>query len=102
MIGYWPGSSIHQRATLANPRFEDFEYSSFEDDVTGEDCLAWMGNGMIMAQTEGTSTTTYLDEIDYPPLAEAVLPKSTPSPSSGSPAMTPFSIVEEEVRELRN
>jgi len=65
MLGYWPGSAVHQREVLANPRFEDFEYSSFEED--DEDCLAWMGNGMIVASMEGSSTTGYLDTVDIPP-----------------------------------
>lgn len=74
MLGYWPGSAVHQRATLDVPRFEDFEYSSFDED--DEDCLAWMGNGMIMAQMENRSTTSYLDFVDVPPLPaiEAALP----------------------------
>ena len=42
-------SAVHQRATLENPRFEDFDYSSF-DDGDPQDMLAWMGNGMIEAQ----------------------------------------------------
>ncbi|KAK4938262.1 hypothetical protein LTR10_021241 [Elasticomyces elasticus] len=89
MIGYWPGSAVHQRETLATPRFEDFEYSSFEDEE--EDCLAWMGNGMIMAQIEGRSTTDYLDYADIPPLPEVASLRLTSTPS------TPFSLVEEVV-----
>ena len=87
-MGYWPGSAVHQRETLREPRFEDFEYSSFDEDE--EDSLAWMGNGMIMAQTEGRSTTSYLDYVDIPPfplMAELHLTSSAPS--------TPFSLVEE-------
>ncbi|CAI7653527.1 unnamed protein product [Penicillium glandicola] len=68
MLGYWPGSAVHQRATLANPRFEDFEYSSFDGE---EDCLLWMGNGMITATMENTSTTRYLDTVDTPPAPSA-------------------------------
>lgn len=66
MLGYWPGAAVHQRATLANVRFEDFEYSSFEKD--SEDCLAWMGNGRIQAAENDISTTGYLDEVDIPPV----------------------------------
>lgn len=36
MLGYWPGSAVHQRATLANPRFEDFEYVSFYGGNSGD------------------------------------------------------------------
>lgn len=67
MIGYWPGSAVHQRATLAHPRFEDFDYES--NDADEIDSLAWMGNGMIMAQEMDTSTTGYLDTMDKPPVA---------------------------------
>ncbi|KAH8883205.1 flavin-binding monooxygenase [Thozetella sp. PMI_491] len=65
MLGYWPGSAVHQRATLAAPRFEDFEYTSFTEGE--EDMLEWMGNGMIMASMEDTSTTGYLDNVQVPP-----------------------------------
>ncbi len=77
MLGYWPGSAVHQRATLAMPRFEDFEYSSFDEDE--EDSLAWMGNGMILAQTENRSTTSYLDyaDIPAPPVIEFVTSTSS-------------------------
>ena len=61
---------MHQRATLAVPRFEDFGYSSYEK--TEEDSLAWMGNGMILAQEEGRSTTEYLNDVDIPPLPTIV------------------------------
>ncbi|KAF4811490.1 FAD-binding monooxygenase moxY [Colletotrichum siamense] len=66
MLGYWPGSAVHQRATLMHPRFEDFEYVSNDEDES--DSLAWMGNGMIMAQEMNTSTTGYLDLVDKPPV----------------------------------
>lgn len=71
MIGYWPGSAVHQRETLREPRFEDFEYSSFDEDE--EESLAWMGNGMILAQMEGRSTTTYLDTVIIPPFPVSAL-----------------------------
>lgn len=49
-----------------HPRFEDFEYVSNDEDES--DSLAWMGNGMIMAQEMNTSTTGYLDLVDKPPV----------------------------------
>lgn len=67
MLGYWPGSAVHQRATLETPRFEDFEYSSY-DNEDPDGLLAWMGNGMIEAQELGTSTTGYLNCVDIPPV----------------------------------
>jgi hypothetical protein len=87
MVGYWPGSAVHQRETLREPRFEDFEYSSFDEDE--DDCLAWMGNGMIMASVEGRSTSAYLDYADVPTIdnfESLKLTSSTPS--------TPFSMVD--------
>jgi hypothetical protein len=77
MLGYWPGSAVHQRATLENPRFEDFEYCSFNssDDL---DILSWMGNGMIEAQVLKTSTTGYLDDVDVPPVPKSCFLSSTP------------------------
>lgn len=89
MLGYWPGSAVHQRATLETPRFEDFEYCSYDEEE--DDCLAWMGNGMIMAQTEGKSTTSYLDSADVPPVPEMATGRIASTPS------TPFSLVEEVV-----
>ena len=67
MLGYWPGSAVHQRATLAHPRFEDFDYASF-DGENELDILSWMGNGMIEAQLLETGTTGYLDTVDIPPI----------------------------------
>lgn len=77
MLGYWPGSAVHQRATLENPRFEDFDYCSF-DSNDELDILSWMGNGMIEAQMNKTSTTGYLDTVDVPPLPTLCLLSSTP------------------------
>lgn len=110
MLGYWPGSAVHQRQTLAVPRYEDFEYSSFDQDDE-LDSLAWMGNGMIMAQTQGRSTTGYLDDVDVPPTPTPApaphlimhLQKSCsstlyagPGPSTSlSQDTDPFSMVEE-------
>lgn len=77
MLGYWPGSAVHQRATLAHPRFEDFEYATF-DDVDDEDFLTFMGNGMIQAQVENRSLTGYLDTVDIPPIPLRVEQLPTP------------------------
>lgn len=83
MIGYWPGSSIHQRLTLENPRFEDFEYQSFESDGEGDDnSLAWIGNGMAEAQMHKTSTTWYLDTVDIPPLPVMIAASNFTPPTS--------------------
>lgn len=87
MLGYWPGSAVHQRATLAHPRFEDFEYTSFDPDE--EDCLGWMGNGMVLASMNKTSTTGYLDNVDIPPVPCEALE----SPASAS--TDAFSLVEQ-------
>src|SRR5262245_8147742 len=77
MVGYWPGSAVHQRAALANPRFEDFDYASFDHE---EDILAWFGDGTVVAQNDNSPSTGYLDHPDILPIPKTVL--STPSCSS--------------------
>ncbi|CAH0027783.1 unnamed protein product [Clonostachys rhizophaga] len=42
-------------------KWEDFEYESMD-----EDSLAWMGNGLVLAQLSADSTTGYLDLVDVP------------------------------------
>jgi hypothetical protein len=94
MIGYWPGSAVHQRATLENPRFEDFEYGSF-DDGSDLDILSWMGNGMIEAQVHKTSTTGYLDTVDIPPVPRShMLPPTPPTPPEDGQDKVPIRIME--------
>uniref|UniRef100_A0A8H7KFR0 FAD/NAD(P)-binding domain-containing protein n=1 Tax=Bionectria ochroleuca TaxID=29856 RepID=A0A8H7KFR0_BIOOC len=61
IIGFWPGSAIHLRKALEHPRWEDFEYESMD-----EDSLAWMGDGLVLAQLSVDSTTGYLDLVDVP------------------------------------
>ncbi|KAK9426117.1 hypothetical protein SUNI508_12571 [Seiridium unicorne] len=68
VIALWPGSSVHARFALANPRWEDFEYESWAKD----DDLAWLGSGLTLAQESGGFTTAYLDEVDMPPFLDAV------------------------------
>lgn len=77
MLGYWPGSAVHQRAALEHVRFEDFEYKSFEDDE--EDCLSWFGNGRIVAAELDASTTGYLDTVDVPPCPSKSLTSASTS-----------------------
>ncbi|KAJ9497968.1 hypothetical protein H2202_006571 [Exophiala xenobiotica] len=65
ITGLWPGSSLHARATLENPRWEDFEY---EQGVPGHDPLEWLGNGWTVADKERGDLSFYLDQVDYPPV----------------------------------
>ncbi|KAL6251201.1 hypothetical protein RBB50_001409 [Rhinocladiella similis] len=67
ITGLWPGSSLHARATLENPRWEDYEYES----LRGHDVLEWLGNGWTIADKERGDLSFYLDEVDYPPVPEA-------------------------------
>ncbi len=70
ITGLWPGSSLHARATLENPRWEDFEY----EQVPGHDLLEWLGNGWTVADKERGDLSFYLDKVDYPPVpSEEVL-----------------------------
>lgn len=80
MLGYWPGSAVHQRAVLSEPRFEDFDYSTF-DDTDDEDFLTWMGIGMVSVQVEGRRSTGYLDTVGIPPIPwKETEPLTPPSP----------------------
>lgn len=65
ITGLWPGSSLHARATLENPRWEDFDYETMEE----RDPLEWLGNGWTVADKERGDLSFYLDEVDYPPVA---------------------------------
>lgn len=60
-MGYWPGSAVHQRVALEHPRWEDFDYQSFN-----KDSLSWMGNGLTTSQMNNTPTTGYLETVDVP------------------------------------
>lgn len=57
---------MHAQEALRNPRFEDFVYSY--KDNSPENLLSWLGNGLTVAQMKDTSTTSYLDYIDIPPV----------------------------------
>ncbi|KAI0066744.1 FAD/NAD(P)-binding domain-containing protein [Artomyces pyxidatus] len=70
IVGLWPGTCLHAVRTLANPRWEDYTYTSL--DKTGNR-LYWLGDG----QTHNEKTMTgdrawYLDdeEVDFPPVPE--------------------------------
>ncbi|KAJ7230154.1 hypothetical protein GGX14DRAFT_553640 [Mycena pura] len=68
VIGLWPGSALHAIRTLANPRWEDYEYESIDKT---RNRLHWLGAG----NTKNEQTTTgdlawYLDAPDVPPIPE--------------------------------
>lgn len=45
-----------------NPRFEDFDYTSW---LPSDDTMAWLGNGRTVAEfTDVGDTTTYMDYSD--------------------------------------
>lgn len=76
VVALWPGSSVHARAILASPRFEDFTYDLRTE--TGGDPLAFFGNGLSVSQERDEKTTTYLDEVDVPPVINhGVRPRSS-------------------------
>ncbi|KIV81308.1 hypothetical protein PV11_03501 [Exophiala sideris] len=68
LVTPWPGSGVHAHRVLANPRWEDFEYSPMTQ--TGENAMAWLGNGLTLAQHEGTATTDYLDTVQSPKVVD--------------------------------
>jgi len=43
----WPGSAMHGNFSHENPRFEDFEYTSW---LPEDDTMAWIGNGRTVAE----------------------------------------------------
>jgi hypothetical protein len=59
LIAWWPGSGVHSRKTLLNPRWEDFDYEVMPE--IEENMLGWMGNGMTVAQRDKGFTSEYLD-----------------------------------------
>jgi cation diffusion facilitator CzcD-associated flavoprotein CzcO len=62
VTGLWPGSSLHARATLEHPRWEDYEYR------TRADPLEWLGNGWTVADQQRGDLSHYLDHVDHPPI----------------------------------
>ena len=69
VVGLWPGSSLHARKTLENPRWEDFEFGYEDENSEGEKgILGWLGDGWTTADREASDTSWYLDEVDYPPV----------------------------------
>ncbi|KAK4934628.1 hypothetical protein LTR10_024159 [Elasticomyces elasticus] len=83
IVANWPGSGVHSRKALMNPRWEDFEYEMMSE--TEENPLSWLGNGMTVGQRERTSVTEYLDQkqtINKPvPLNPDVAVESRQPPS---------------------
>ncbi|VUC32890.1 unnamed protein product [Clonostachys rosea] len=61
----WPGSATHYMKAVNNPRWEDFRYGLVPE--AGGNPMAWLGNGMTMAQQNGEKTSSFLDEVDVPP-----------------------------------
>jgi hypothetical protein len=53
----WPGSAMHGYIGHENPRFEDYDYTSWLPD---DDTMAWLCNGNTVAEfTEVGDTTLY-------------------------------------------
>ncbi|KAK5285482.1 hypothetical protein LTR55_010919 [Exophiala xenobiotica] len=61
-ITMWPGSAMHGHIAWENPRFEDFDFTSW---LPEHDTLAWLGNGNTAAELTGLGdTTNYMDYRD--------------------------------------
>ncbi|KAK5020752.1 hypothetical protein LTS07_011450 [Exophiala sideris] len=60
VVANWPGSGVHSRKALMNPRWEDFDYEMMQE--TEDKPLSWLGNGMTVGQRERTDVTDYLDQ----------------------------------------
>ncbi|KAI0054215.1 hypothetical protein BV25DRAFT_1922925 [Artomyces pyxidatus] len=68
IVGLWPGTCLHAVRALANPRWEDYTYTSLD---SARNRLYWLGDG----QTHNEKTLTgdrawYLndEEVDVPPV----------------------------------
>jgi len=58
----WPGSAMHGYFGWKNPRFEDFDYTSW---LPEDDTMAWLGNGNTVAEfTDVGDSTLYMDYDD--------------------------------------
>ncbi|KAJ7175158.1 FAD/NAD-P-binding domain-containing protein [Mycena crocata] len=87
VVGLWPGDALHAIRTLANPRWEDYDYESIDKT---RNRLHWLGAGQTENERTGTgdreanysfsrNTTLipfdatvawYLDEADVPTIPE--------------------------------
>jgi hypothetical protein len=67
----WPGSAMHGYIGHENPRFEDFDYTSWLPD---DDTMAWLGNGNTVAEFTDTSKILAIPSKDYnpPPIKQSV------------------------------
>lgn len=50
----WPGSSLHAVETLAHPRWEDYQYTHFNNDS-----MSWIGDGTTTADNEPSADRSY-------------------------------------------
>ncbi len=69
-MALWPGSSLHAQVVLEYPRFEDYEYKLLP--ITNGDPMAYFGNGLTVSQEQGEKTTSYLDDVDIPPIINKI------------------------------
>lgn len=58
---------------LKNPRWEDFGWTWKEDNSVN--MWAWLGNGIVKAQRDGTTTSHYLRNVDVPPIPKRFVSK---------------------------
>ncbi|PQE12791.1 hypothetical protein CJF30_00002694 [Rutstroemia sp. NJR-2017a BBW] len=63
VTGLWPGSTPHALETLRSPRWEDWEWESWEANALG-----WLGNGWSATQLGDGDSAWYLEEefVDVP------------------------------------
>ncbi|KAJ6548136.1 FAD/NAD-binding domain-containing protein [Mycena vulgaris] len=68
VVGLWPGSGLHAMRTLANPRWEDYDYESID---RTRNRLHWLGAGDTVNERTSTGDRAwYLDEPDIPPIPQ--------------------------------
>ncbi|EXJ67391.1 uncharacterized protein A1O5_09404 [Cladophialophora psammophila CBS 110553] len=78
VVTLWPGSAMHGYFGWENPRFEDFEYTSWlpEDDPFG-----WIGNGNTLEEKTGEGDTTLY--MDYTDVSKVLHVSTTDYPAPG-------------------
>ncbi|EXJ87108.1 hypothetical protein A1O3_04066 [Capronia epimyces CBS 606.96] len=64
ITGLWPGSSLHAKKALDNPRWEDYTYEPLD----GHDPMEWLGNGWTVPDRDRADLSYYLDSPDVPPI----------------------------------
>lgn len=75
VVYVYPGGSMSLIYVLKNPKWEDFEWTRKKENSVN--MWAWLGNGIVKAQRDGTTTSHYLRNVDVPPVPKKIGSKLT-------------------------